>query len=374
MSNDFWFDVAEDIIDSVTSAINAKDFNRLSRNITNIVDRATRKADVAAEEKEKMSDLYLAYPPGRVSGPLKLAFGIVGTVLFGMSLIAVLVLMVVFMSIGEAIWAMDLIIAACILIPFIIISICGIVKGARVIGVNSRYKKYANIIGLKGYMDLKDLARAMGRPLSFIKKDIKYMLKKGYFISGHMDKSQSTIITSDKVYREYLDSERYKQETLRVASNDEEKKTQNEAPQSVYTDEVQSIIDEGNAYIKKIREANNAIPGEEMSAKLGKMEDIMTRIFDRVKKEPDSATELRKLMKYYLPTTVKLLDAYIQMDGQPSYGDNNIENTRMEIEQSIDVINNAFGRLFDSMFNDVAMDISTDITTMKMMMEKDGLS
>ena len=137
---------------------------------------------------------------------------------------------------------------------------------------------------------------------------------------------------------------------------------------------VQDILDEGNKYIQHIRQCNDAIPGEVMSQKLYTLEDIMGRIFEQLKKHPESADDLQKMMKYYLPTTSKLIEAYKEMDGQPSYGDNNIAKTKKEIEDTLDVINAAFGKLFDDMFEDAAWDISTEISTMKTLLAKEGLT
>ena len=79
-------------------------------------------------------------------------------------------------------------------------------------------------------------------------------------------------------------------------------------------------------------------------------------------------------MKYYLPTTAKLIDAYTELDGKPSYGEQNIANTKLEIEGTMDVINEAFGKIFDDMFQDAAWDISTEISTMKTLLAKEGLT
>ncbi len=99
----------------------------------------------------------------------------------------------------------------------------------------------------------------------------------------------------------------------------------------------------------------------------------MNRIFAQVKKDPSSADELHKLMNYYLPTTKKLLNAYVELDRQPEVGDN-ITQTKQQIDEAIDTINTAFESLLDSLFQDMAWDISSDISVMKTMMAQDGLT
>ena len=111
--------------------------------------------------------------------------------------------------------------------------------------------------------------------------------------------------------------------------------------------------------MRKIREANDAIPGEEISAKMSRMEMLVDRIFDRVEEHPESVADIRKLMEYYLPTTIKLLDAYEDLDAQPVQGEN-IITAKKEIEKTIDTLNTAFEKLLDDLFQDTAWDLSSD--------------
>jgi 5-bromo-4-chloroindolyl phosphate hydrolysis protein len=136
---------------------------------------------------------------------------------------------------------------------------------------------------------------------------------------------------------------------------------------------VRRIIEEGNRYKEKIRQANDDIADEAMSSKLAALESIMNRIFKQVQAKPETAPRLRKLMNYYLPTTTKLLDAYIELDRQDEPGEN-VRTTKREIESALDTINKAFENLLDSMFQDMAWDISSDISVMKSMLDQDGLT
>ena len=103
------------------------------------------------------------------------------------------------------------------------------------------------------------------------------------------------------------------------------------------------------------------------------MELVIGKIFERVRQHPELANELGRFMDYYLPTTVKLLGAYEEMDAQPVQGPN-IANSKKEIEDTLDIINQAFENLLDSFFEDVAWDISTDISVFKTMLAQEGLT
>ena len=77
-------------------------------------------------------------------------------------------------------------------------------------------------------------------------------------------------------------------------------------------------------------------------------------------------------MEYYLPTTVKLLEAYEEMDAQP-VGGTNIQTAKKEIEDTLDTLNVAFEKLLDELFQDTAWDISTDISVLHTMLAQEGL-
>ena len=146
-----------------------------------------------------------------------------------------------------------------------------------------------------------------------------------------------------------------------------------EAKENTIPAEVRELLKNGEAYIQRIHEANDKIPDEGISDKLYRMERIVTRIFAEVRKDPSLAGNLNMFMDYYLPTTIKLVEAYESMDQQDIPGEN-IRSAKAEISDSLDTINDAFEKLLDSFFADTAMDVSTDISVMKTMMKQEGLA
>ena len=78
-------------------------------------------------------------------------------------------------------------------------------------------------------------------------------------------------------------------------------------------------------------------------------------------------------MDYYLPTTMKLLEAYEELDAQPVQGEN-IISSKKEIEDTIDTLNLAFEKLLDSLFQDTAWDVSSDISVLHTMLAQKGLT
>ena len=137
---------------------------------------------------------------------------------------------------------------------------------------------------------------------------------------------------------------------------------------------------EGNQAVLKIREKTEK--DTELPSKIwlfqglpkgDKMELIVQKIFERAGEHPEVIPDLKKLMDYYLPMTVKLLDAYEDMDGQPVQGEN-ITASKKEIEETIDTLNIAFEKLLDSIFRDTAWDVSTDISVLHTVLAQEGLT
>ena len=118
---------------------------------------------------------------------------------------------------------------------------------------------------------------------------------------------------------------------------------------------------------------SQAIPEQEIVYKIAHMELLVKKILERVKEDPDSLEDIQKLMEYYLPTTVKLLEAYQQLGRQPVQGEN-IKNSKAEIEKALDTLNVAFEKLLDSLFEDVAWDVSSDISVLHTMLAQEGLT
>ena len=239
-------------------------------------------------------------------------------------------------------------------------------SGRKGITRMTRYVKYRSVLMKKSFASVKELSEATGVPEEKVVKELKELTAMGFFKQGHFDKKETTFICADEIYRLYQQSE--ESERIRQQEEAERRKQAGYIP-----DEVVELLEKGNEYVRKIHEANDKIPGEEVSRKLDRMENIVARIFAEVQKNPSLAGNLNMFMDYYLPTTTKLMDAYIDMDAHPVQGEN-IQNAKEEIEGTLDTINDAFENLLDSFFKETALDVSTDISVMKNMMRQQGLT
>lgn len=145
-----------------------------------------------------------------------------------------------------------------------------------------------------------------------------------------------------------------------------------EEPTPTYSPEIQALIAERNKAVSEMRRLNDSIKDEKISAQIDHMETVAGKIVDAVVAEPTKQPQIRKFMNYYLPTTLKLLNAYDRMDSAGVSG-TNIDGTKGKIEDMLDTICTAFDKQLDSLYGAEALDISTDITVMEQMLTQEGL-
>ena len=145
-----------------------------------------------------------------------------------------------------------------------------------------------------------------------------------------------------------------------------------EEPTPAYPPEIQALIAERNKAVSEMRRLNDSIKDEKISAQIDHMETVAGKIVDAVVAEPTKQPQIRKFMNYYLPTTLKLLNAYDRMDSAGVSG-TNIDGTKGKIEDMLETICTAFDKQLDSLYGAEALDISTDITVMEQMLTQEGL-
>lgn len=246
-------------------------------------------------------------------------------------------------------------------------------SGIRNLTWVSRFKTYCKALGRQTHVSLEKLARIVGRNTGFVRRDLEKMIDAGLFLEGHIDNEQKTLITSNETFRHYEQSrlaleQRQREQAAQAKLEQEQKKTQ-----ASRDSRVQEVLDKGNAFLRDIRKCNDDIPGQEISEKISRMELIVQRIFQRAEAHPEIIPDLKKLMDYYLPMTVKLLNAYAEMDRQPVQGEN-IRKSKQEIDSTLDTLNQAFEKLLDSVFEDTAMDVSSDISVLNTLLAQEGLT
>lgn len=259
---------------------------------------------------------------------------------------------------------------------FLVASVALGIKGSRQEGLAKRFRRYQQVIGERTFCLIEELSAAIGKKPKFVQKDLRKMIRDGFFPQGYLDKKETCLITDQQTYQQYLQTEKAYEVRAQEAQADGRKAGAQQASASTaapHGSEYQELLAEGQSYIRHIHTCNDKIEDPVISEKLDRMEMIVTRIFTEAGRNPDIADDLKKMMSYYLPTTKKLLDAYCELDEQPVPGEN-IETMKQEIAATLDTLNNAFAKLLDDLFEEKAWDISSDISVLNTMLAQEGLT
>lgn len=362
--------MAKEALNEVKTAINWKDDKKNST--TNYIDsyegsnkKVQELKNRISQNKVRIRDKGLTVPIGQISGTLFTVFGSLGVGIFG---IALLVLTILGITISGGVFHA---VAAGIL-PIFILSIILLGTGGKIRKRLKRFQRYIGRMNNRSYASIKDLSSAVGLSEKATARDLRKMISIGMFPQGRVDDGNTSFILSNEAYENYIELMR----STKLKELEEKKQISLEKEKISIGEldpEVKKTVEEGRSFIKEIKNANIVIPGEEISKKLDRLEEITSKIFDYVEKHPEKFLEIKKFTEYFLPTTLKLVDAYKKLDRQSIKGEN-ILNAKKEIEDTLDTINQAFENLLDGLFEDMAMDISTDISVLEMMLAQEGLT
>ncbi len=374
--NGGWSDRLQDFVDDAADSMN---FDTLSDNIRNSVqsvfdelninENGNRRSDRQGSVFGNSDMRFAQYPAGTISQWVWIIAGAFFVFSFGLSALIVLAAMSVTPSGGDGTAGLTLAVIA----VFLIISVAAMAKGFSVRGRVRRFRVYEQTIGDRSYCQISELAASSGKDETFTARDVYKLIRNGSFPDGHVDDQWTYLILDNETYQQYLDTQEAYQQRLEEDQKREAAERKAFSAEDVDDPELAAAIEEGNNYVRQIREANEKIPGVEITNKLFRLEALIRKIFEVLKTKPDQLPKLRKFMNYYMPTTLKLVKTYQELDSQPVAGEN-ILKAKAQIEESLDTINYAYEKLLDSFFEDAAIDISTDISVLETMFAQEGLT
>ena len=145
------------------------------------------------------------------------------------------------------------------------------------------------------------------------------------------------------------------------------------APAKSYGPEIDPIIQEGNRALSEMGRLYMSIKDPEVRQKINELMRITDKITQDAITDPSDIPQIRKFMNYYLPTTIKLLNAYDRMSSQGIQGEN-LDKSMKNINEMLDQAIVAYKKRLDSLFENQALDIETDIEVMNTMLAREGLS
>ncbi len=140
-----------------------------------------------------------------------------------------------------------------------------------------------------------------------------------------------------------------------------------------YGPEVDPILEEGSRALKEMARIYSSVQDKEVRQKINELMRITDKITQDAIADPADIPQIKKFMNYYLPTTIKLLNAYDRMSAQGIEGEN-LDRSMNNINEMLDQAIVAYKKRLDSLFENQALDIETDIEVMNRMLAREGLT
>ncbi len=187
-------------------------------------------------------------------------------------------------------------------------------------------------------------------------KRLKKSIRKGW-LNAWLDEKTETV---------YLTAEDY-----RAAQERPEPQPAPAQPEQGENTETPLNLETARRFAQVLEQEQQLMQDAQGREELETMQKTTTAICEWLEAHPESLPKARRFAEYYIPTTLKLLHTYNDVQGQQ--GDN-AETIRRDIAGILHTLNQAYSNLYDNLLSDVAMDVSSEIAALQGMLANDGLT
>lgn len=142
-------------------------------------------------------------------------------------------------------------------------------------------------------------------------------------------------------------------------------------PEKAETGDAPLNLDTARRFAAVLEKEQQLMQDAQAREELAAMQKTTTAICDWLEAHPESQPKTRRFAEYYIPTTLKLLHTYNDVQGQQG---ENAETIRRDIAGILHTLNQAYENLYNNLLSDVAMDISSEIAALQGMLANDGLT
>ncbi len=211
---------------------------------------------------------------------------------------------------------------------------------------------------------LAELSQHTHLPVARLAADLSWLIRHKVLNGVWLDLDGEILFTDAKAYEEYLAQRRAAASAPAAAPQAE----QEAAPAG---ETAEAVLTQGRSFLRQTAQLRTMIEDVQVHARVVQMEQIVQKLLDWVQENPGGASKLRRLTRYYLPTTLKLLRTYTSVDDNPG------EKARQicqEIDRILDTVNQALLQLQDTLLEDTALDVSAEISALESMLAQEGLT
>ena len=189
-------------------------------------------------------------------------------------------------------------------------------------------------------------------------KRLKKSIRKGW-LNAWLDEKTETV---------YLTAEDYRAAQEALAAEHARPAPQ---PEQEATPETPLNLETARRFAQVLEQEQHLMQDAQGREELETMQKTTTAICEWLEAHPESLPKARRFAEYYIPTTLKLLHTYNDVQGQQG---ENAETIRRDIAGILHTLNQAYSNLYDNLLSDVAMDVSSEIAALQGMLANDGLT
>ena len=228
-------------------------------------------------------------------------------------------------------------------------------KAGRQMG---QFADYADSVDYHKGLPVSMLADLTHQKPKKVHKRLQKYIRKGWLNAWLDDKTDTLYLTAEdyRAAQEALAAER-----ARPAPQPE----QEAAPETPLN------LETARRFAKVLEQEQQLMQDAQGAEELAHMQKTTEAICDWLETHPESLPKARRFAEYYIPTTLKLLHTYNDVQGQK--GDN-AESIRRDIAGILHTLNQAYSNLYDNLLSDVALDVSSEIAALQGMLANDGLT
>lgn len=218
---------------------------------------------------------------------------------------------------------------------------------------------YLDVMAQRPDCPVHELAAAAGCSLRRVRSDLRALARGRQLGQMYLSDDSSHVFFSEEAYKKYLE---------------EQKKASILPPDEPSAAAAQSeMLDTAAQQCAQMQQLLPLLDDEQVHSQTERLHTLAEKILEHVRRHPEKQDDVRKFCRYYLPTTIKLLRTYAQLDDDPVEGIHT-DTIRSDIPGILHTLEKAFSSLLDSLYADVAMDVSSDIRVLRSMLEQEGLA
>lgn len=222
----------------------------------------------------------------------------------------------------------------------------------------ARFIRYRTEIDDNRVVSIEDFSTAVQLPPADVAADLSRLIKQGYFPQARIVEDSNLFLLDREAYSAYKNY--YTSQPV----------VEEEAPREGLEEDKRQVL--VNKYIKELTQKIDKIENSDFKGDAEELLTILKSIDHKIDEDPKKLEGLNKFIDYYTPTSIKLIQRYIEFE-QSAVSLEDFKESKADIKHSIKTVNEAFKNLLSELFEEDFMDIQADIDVMHTLLVQDGL-